>query len=289
MAFWKEKNKILEDFLAEYLKERRPKLLFEAIRYSLFAGGKRLRPFLVILGYQMSGGKDLRKILPIAGAFELIHTFSLIHDDLPGMDDDDFRRGKPSSHKVFGEGIAILAGDALYSLAFDLVTRASLPEDRLLKILRLIAEASGPEGMIGGQVYDLQAEGVEPTEELVREIHTRKTGSLISAALVAGGIAAGAGEDVLSSMKEIGDKLGMAFQITDDILDEIGEKGKLGKAVKKDRERGKCTYVRLYGLDKAKKDAKKLVEEAKDLIRKAFSNKGDYLSDLADFIVERGY
>lgn len=289
MDSWKEKNIHVERILDEYLKEKRPRLLFEAMRYSLFAGGKRLRPFLVILGYTMSGGRDLKEVLPIASAFELIHTFSLIHDDLPGMDDDDYRRGKPSCHKVFGEGIAILAGDALYSMSFKAVTKAPLPKDRLLKIILLMAEASGPEGMIGGQVYDLQAEGVLPTEKLVKEIHTLKTGKLISAALVAGGVAAGVSEETLSILREIGDKLGLAFQITDDILDEVGEKEKMGKKVKKDRERGKCTYVRVFGLEGAKREAKNVAEEAKELIRNKFHQKGKLLLDLADFIVERGY
>ncbi len=287
--YWEEKKEIVEKFLKDYLDNKEPQLLFEAMRYSLFAGGKRLRPLLVFLGYEVCGGERVDEVVPIGAAFELVHTFSLIHDDLPAMDDDDYRRGRPANHKVFGEGIAILAGDALFSMAFEVLFEAPIEKKRLLQIVKLLSVASGARGMIGGQVCDLQAEGAVPDEQMVRKIHRMKTGELIKAALVSGGIAAGADERKLTALRKAGLKLGISFQIVDDILDEIGESEKMGKAVRKDRERGKCTYPRVFGIERAKKDAQDLIEEVKYIINENFGRKGKLLSDLAQFIVERSY
>jgi geranylgeranyl diphosphate synthase type II len=184
--------------------------------------------------------------------------------------------------------LAILAGDALFSMAFEVASEAPLPKERLVEILRLIAEASGPSGMIGGQVYDLAYEGVVPTQDIVMRIHSMKTAKLITAALLSGAIGAGE-KDRLKDLEFIGMNLGLAFQITDDILDEIGDEKKLGKGVKKDRERGKCTYPAVFGIERAKQDARRLANEAKDKVDSVFGKKGRYLKDLADFIVERSY
>ncbi|HDM90388.1 MAG: hypothetical protein DRQ06_02525 [Candidatus Hydrothermota bacterium] len=289
-TYWTERKDLVDRALDALLpgESEFPQVLHRAMRYTLFAGGKRLRPILAITGYEIAGGKDVSEVLPFAAALELIHTFSLIHDDLPAMDDDDMRRGKPSSHKVFGEGLAILAGDALFSHAFSLIAEADAPADVKIAVIREISRATGPEGLTGGQVLDLISEGAEPTEGLVMDIHRRKTAALISCSLAVGGIVGGAGEDLLSALREIGTELGLIFQVVDDILDEIGEKDKMGKGVRKDLERGKCTYVRLKGVEAALSDARAMRDRVKELVReKIGEEKGWVLMDLADYIVER--
>jgi len=291
--YWETRRRWVDEALREFFSRDSidPKILWDAMKYTLFAGGKRLRPVLAIMGYELADGKKVRKeILPIACALELIHTFSLIHDDLPAMDNDDIRRGKPTSHKVFGEGMAILAGDALFAYSFKLLLESTITPDLKLKVIGEVVEATGSFGMIGGQVYDLISEGSEPTEELVRKIHQRKTSALIRSALVVGGIAAKADENIIKSYRKIGENLGMAFQIVDDVLDELGEKEKLGKTVGKDREKGKCTYVKLHGLERAKKDAMKYAQKASKIALSTFGEeKGWPLTALADFIVKRAY
>jgi len=289
-SYWTERKDLVDRALDALLPGESdfPPILHRAMRYTLFAGGKRLRPILAIVGYEVAGGKDISEVLPFAAALELIHTFSLIHDDLPAMDDDDMRRGKPSSHRVFGEGLAILAGDALFSHSFRLIAEADAPAEVKVAVIREITRATGPEGLTGGQVLDLISEGVEPSEGLVIDIHRRKTAALISCSLAVGGIVGRAGEDLLSTLRQVGAELGLVFQITDDILDEIGEKEKMGKGVKKDLERGKCTYVRLKGVEAALLDARALRDRIKELIReKIGEEKGWVLVELADYIVER--
>jgi len=287
-TYWTERKDLVDRALDALLpgESEFPQILHRAMRYTLFAGGKRLRPILAITGYEIAGGKDVSEVLPFAAAIELIHTFSLIHDDLPAMDDDDMRRGKPSSHKVFGEGLAILAGDALFSHAFSLITEADALADVKIAVIREISRAAGPEGLTGGQVLDLISEGVKPSESLVMDIHRRKTAALISCSLAVGGIVGGAGEDLLSTLREIGTELGLVFQVVDDILDEIGEKDKMGKGVRKDIEKGKCTYVRLKGVEAALSDARAMRDRVKEL-EKIGEEKGWVLMDLADYIVER--
>ncbi len=259
------------------------------MRYSLFAGGKRLRPILAIMGYELAGGQDVEnEVLPQAAALELIHTFTLIHDDLPAMDDDDYRRGKLSNHKVFGEGIAILAGDTLLVEAFRLFLQGTQPPDVKIEMMNELIDAIGIDGVMGGQAVDLQSEGKKPTEELVRYIHTRKTGRFIRAALVIGGIAS-RNLSVVEPYRKIGENIGLAFQIADDILDEIGDEATVGKKVHKDRERGKCTYTALYGVAKARSDARRLVDEAIGIARSLFGEDAWPIVELANFIVERTY
>ncbi len=270
-------------------EDREPQVLHRAMRYTLFAGGKRLRPILALAAFEAAGGTDLQQVLPLACSLELIHTFSLIHDDLPAMDDDDFRRGKPSSHKVFGEGMAILAGDALFAAAFDVALQAPLPPEVLVRALRELTWASGPEGMIGGQVEDLEAEGQPPTPERVLRIHRKKTAALIASSLAIGGIAARAPETDVQVLKEAGLAMGLAFQIVDDLLDEIASEKELGKRAHKDRARGKCTYPRVFGLERSREDARAYARQAREILYRGFGPRARRLMEIADFIVERSY
>ncbi len=291
--YWEERRKIVNRGLDKFLPADSPgpRILTEAMRYTLFAGGKRLRPLLAIIGYELSGGTDLEnELLPIACGIEMIHTFSLIHDDLPAMDNDDFRRGKPTNHKVFGEAIAILAGDALFGHAFYVMVRSTAQPSKVIDTIREITDAIGLDGMLGGQVADVTGEKQPPSKELVQYIHSRKTGKFIRASLKAGGIIAGADETTLTVFHEVGEKIGLTFQIVDDILDEIGEKDKLGKSVGKDRESGKQTYVRVFGLDEAKARARELAESAIEQINSYFGEeKGLPLTSLTKFIIERNF
>ena len=287
----REKKKLVDTYLDRYLpdEDEEPKVLSQAMRYTLFAGGKRIRPILSLLTYEICGGRDLDEIMPLACALELIHTFSLIHDDLPAMDNDDYRRGKPTSHKVFGEAIAILAGDALFSYALRLVLRSKLPSNTLIKALDEILDATGKNGMIGGQVEDLLGEKCEPSPERVRSIHLKKTAALIRASLTVGGIAAEVTPETIAQLRMVGENLGMAFQIVDDILDETGKKERLGKSTQKDRGQGKCTYPRVFGLDKSRQDATEYKDNAKRILRGLFGKRAEPLEVIADFVVERAY
>ncbi len=283
---------MVEEELERFLPEDGPgpTILRKAMRYTLFAGGKRLRPVLAIMGYEIAGGEDVKhEILPQAAALELIHTFTLIHDDLPAMDNDDMRRGKPSNHKVFGEGIAVLAGDTLLVEAFRLFIQGKLPHDVKLRMLDELIDAIGVDGVMGGQAYDLMYEGQEATPEIVDYIHSRKTGGFIRAALTIGGIAA-QNERLVPIYREIGDLIGLAFQITDDVLDVVGDETKLGKPIKNDEAAGKSTYPALYGVEESMRRARELVGKAIDL---AHYNIGPEIAwpliELAKFIVERDH
>ncbi len=283
---------MVEEELERFLPEDGPgpTILRKAMRYTLFAGGKRLRPVLAIMGYEIAGGEDVKhEILPQAAALELIHTFTLIHDDLPAMDDDDIRRGKPSNHKVFGEGIAVLAGDTLLVEAFRLFIQGKLPHDVKLRMLDELIDAIGVDGVMGGQAYDLMYEGQEATPEIVDYIHSRKTGGFIRAALTIGGMAA-QNERLVPIYREIGDLIGLAFQITDDVLDVVGDETKLGKPIKNDEAAGKSTYPALYGVEESMRRARELVDKAIDL---AHYNIGPEIAwpliELAKFIVERDH
>jgi len=248
-------NKAYRDYIEEYLgglyaefKDLPQKQLFEAMEYSLLAGGKRLRPIFVFDFCRMCGG-DWHEAAPFAAAIEMIHTYSLIHDDLPSMDNDDFRRGRPTNHKVYGEAMAILAGDALLTDAFMVAARAELPNPAdMATAIALIAECAGSMGMVGGQVLDIQAESRECTVQEVLDIQNRKTGRLISAACALGAIAGGASEEQFDAACKFAAGLGLAFQIRDDMLDVIGTREEMGKGVGTDE--AKNTFVRLYGLEK---------------------------------------
>ena len=263
--------------------------LIDAMRYSLFAGGKRLRPILCIAGAEAVGGAGT-DVLPVACALEFIHTYSLIHDDLPLMDDDDLRRGKPTNHKVFGDAIALLAGDGLLTEAFSLMTSAHatgrIPSDLLLEAIRTISRSAGPGGMVGGQVVDMQWEGKKADLETVKFLHAHKTGALITASVVSGTILSGAEESQIDSMLSYGKKIGLAFQISDDILDIEGDSATMGKMAGADQEKGKTTYPSVLGLDESKKMQTELVQEAVQHL-KEFGEKAEPLRQIAYYIIER--
>ncbi len=263
-----------------------PGTLHEAMRYSVFSGGKRLRPILAIAAFEIAGGEGEAVMAP-ACATEIVHTYSLIHDDLPAMDDDDLRRGRPTCHKVYGEATAILAGDGLLTLAFDVVAREeTLPPERRVAIARELARANGPSGMVGGQVADMEGECAEPTLEGVSFIHRRKTALPIEAAVAIGALAAGAGDETLAALRAYGGAVGLSFQIADDLLDERGTAEEMGKAVGKDRGKGKLTYPGVVGIDAAEARARDLVDEAIAALA-PFGDEAWPLREIARFIVDR--
>ncbi len=259
------------------------------MRYSLFAGGKRLRPILALAAAETVGGR-IADALPLACSLELIHTYSLIHDDLPSMDDDDLRRGKPTSHKVFGEALAILAGDALLTEAFHLLTRPDLMRDvsprRRLRAINQVARAAGSYGMVGGQVMDIASQGQKIESHLLEYIHSHKTGALIAASVCTGAIIGGASPSQYKALNRYGEKLGLAFQVIDDLLDVQGEEKKLGKAVGKDQAKGKATYPALFGIAESRRMAEVLVEEALGRLQ-LFTGRANPLREIARFILKR--
>lgn len=288
-----EQKSLVEDALARYMLQTGGDFSdhIETLRYSLFAGGKRLRPILCIAAARMvSGSTDTDDtVLPIACALECIHTYSLIHDDLPAMDNDDLRRGKPTNHAVYGEAEAILAGDSLQCFAFDLLSNPGhhrIPAQDQLKIISVVARASGPLGMVGGQYLDVVHEGKEISYDLLRTIHRNKTGKLITASVMTGGIAAGATVNQLESLKEYGNSIGLAFQIVDDILNVESTTEQLGKAAGSDAKLGKATYPAIFGIDKSKKMADKAVADAMNAITD-FGDEAEPLRELARYIIER--
>jgi geranylgeranyl diphosphate synthase, type II len=263
--------------------------VIRAMDYSLFAGGKRIRPILCIAGAEAVGG-SADNVLPVACAIELIHTYSLIHDDLPVMDNDDFRRGKPTNHKVFGEAIALLAGDGLLTLAFNLMAgygaEKKVEKNALLRVIDLIASAAGYKGMVGGQVVDITYEGKEPDPNVVEYIHRHKTAALIAASVTAGTILAGGNKDEEKSINRYGQQIGLAFQIADDILNIEGDRGVMGKGTGSDKERGKITYPSVFGAAESKNIQKQLIENAIESLKR-FDNKAEPLRDLARYIIQR--
>lgn len=266
-----------------------PPRLIEAIDYSLMAGGKRLRPALVLECHRACAGAAAAKTRPsalaCAGAIELIHTFSLVHDDLPAMDNDDLRRGRPTNHKVFGEAMAILAGDAMVSMAFELLAVDADPS-KSPALVRELAWATGPQGMIGGQVLDMQAEGRRIAMEELRQLHAMKTGALLTAACRLGAIAAGADEACLAAMDRYGRHLGLAFQIVDDLLDETATPEQMGKATGKDAAKGKNTYPALIGLEASRREAAGQLAAALEAVA-GLGEGAAGLRALATFVVER--
>jgi len=263
--------------------------LIKAMRYSLLAGGKRLRPILCMAGAEAVGG-DGSRVLPVACALEMIHTYSLIHDDLPIMDDDDLRRGKPTNHKVFGDAIALLAGDGLLTEAFNAMTSSEpaewVPPLTLIQAIRLIARAAGHEGMVGGQAVDIQWEGKAADLEVVRFMHTRKTGAMITASVASGAILAGANDVQLKAITSYGEKIGLAFQISDDILDIEGDSETMGKRAGADMEKGKMTYPAVLGLDRSKVIQQEMVLGAIEDLR-GFDERAEPLRRIARYIIER--
>ena len=271
-------------------ESQRPKKLHQAMRYSVFSGlpgqgGKRLRPILTLGASELCAGKK-EQALPAACAIELVHTYSLIHDDLPALDDDDFRRGKPSSHKAFGEATAILTGDALLTLAFEIISR-EMPGDLAGPLTLELARGAGSEGMIAGQAMDIEPDG-KRNLDLLRYIHRHKTGSLIATSVRMGAIAARAPEKSLEKLSSFGENLGLAFQITDDLLDVEGKAAKLGKPVRRDQEQGKLTYPSVLGLERSRVEAENLIAKAVAELS-YFGEKGEFLEALARSILKRQY
>ncbi len=262
----------------------KPTDVHRSMRYSVFSGGKRLRPALALT---VADALELPQaaVLPSACALELIHAFSLIHDDLPAMDDDDLRRGRPTNHKVFGEAVAILAGDALSTLAFEIVARHTPDPTVVPELIIELARATGTEGMIGGQILDITAEGKVPDERLVADIHLRKTAALLRASCTMPALAGRAGAAKVEALRRFGELLGHAFQVVDDILDETSSPEQLGKGTKKDRERGKITYPAAVGLDRSKEIARNMIDEALRALNGL--DRGGQLRALARFVTDR--
>ena len=290
-AYLDNKKGIVEKALAEFCPESHgPGAdVISAMRYSLLAGGKRLRPILCMAGADTVGG-DGQNVLPVACALEMIHTYSLIHDDLPAMDNDDLRRGKPTNHKVYGEATAILAGDGLLTEAFHLMTMSRFPDSggarTLICVIRMIAEAAGYDGMVGGQAVDTRMEGKEAQLPLLDFIHSRKTGALITVSVRSGALLGGGEEDRIRAITRYGEKIGLAFQISDDILDIEGDSEKLGKAVGGDARKGKNTYPALVGLQRSKEIRIELIEAAVESLE-PFDHRADPLRRIAGYIIER--
>jgi geranylgeranyl diphosphate synthase type II len=287
-AYLNEKRELIDSYLKTYFTApSSPSVLHEAMKYSLFAGGKRLRPVLALASFEACGG-DAKKIIPQAAALELIHTYSLIHDDLPAMDNDDLRRGKPTNHKMFGEAMAILAGDALLTEAFFMMTQADIKikPSILLKALREVALASGHNGMVGGQAQDIISEDAEPDGEILEFIHLHKTAALIKSSVRIGPILAGSRKKQLQVLTIYGENTGLAFQIIDDVLDVEGTPEELGKSVGSDSRKKKMTYPSLYGIEGARKKANELISIAIDAIG-IFSSEADPLREIAGYLAKR--
>ena len=259
--------------------------LFDAMRYSLNAGGKRIRPILVLEFCRITGG-DCDKALPAACAIEMLHTYSLIHDDLPCMDNDDLRRGKPTNHVVYGECTATLAGDALQAEAFGTILRSELPAEARAECARILADAVGADGMCGGQFLDMIGENKKLTADELDEINSRKTGALLIAACSMGVAAAGGKEKQMEAASQFGAAIGAAFQIRDDMLDVISTSEQLGKPIGSDAQEHKNTYMALYGADHCMEMIRKLTEHAKAVLNEAFEDTA-FLCELADSMVTR--
>ncbi len=284
----KEQIDFIDRYLDKYLaeKENPQNIIYKAMRYSVFAGGKRLRPILMLNVCKMCGG-DVNEVIPFACALEMIHTYSLIHDDLPAMDNDDLRRGMPTSHIKFGEATAILAGDALLNRAFEVVSEYDGDNvKRAMKAINMLAASSGTEGMIGGQIVDMESEGKEITLDELRYLHLNKTGAIIRSACTIGALMGGGSEDEIEAVDEFAKNLGVAFQIQDDILDVTGSEEELGKPIGSDAEENKNTYVRLVGLEKSRELSEEYSENAKKALD-IFGERAQFLKELTDYLINR--
>ena len=285
--YLKETKKVVEDALDFSLAPEKPEILRESMRYSLLAGGKRIRPILCLASCSLAGG-DPNLAVPTAVAIEMIHTMSLIHDDLPAMDNDDLRRGRPTNHKVYGDAIAILAGDALLTRAFEMVSLRSsgVSSERLLNVVGELSLVAGAPGLVGGQVVDLECEGKEVDLETLEYIHLHKTGALLKACVRTGAMIAGADIKMLDALTKYAKGIGLAFQIIDDILDVTSNSEVLGKTAGKDLLADKTTYPKLLGLEESKRRALTLVKNAKEAIM-PWGKDAICLIALADFITNR--
>lgn len=287
-AYLKERQVQVEAALDRSLPVVYPEKIYEAMRYSLMAGGKRLRPILCLATCELLGG-TIEMAMPTACALEMIHTMSLIHDDLPAMDNDDYRRGKLTNHKVYGEDVAILAGDGLLAYSFEHVAVATqnVPADRVLRVVAMLGRAVGAAGLVGGQVVDLECEGKPDVSlDTLNFIHNHKTAALLEAAVVSGGLLAGASETELQQLSRYAQNIGLAFQIIDDILDITATQEELGKTAGKDLQAQKATYPSIWGLDESRRQAQQLVDEAKAELT-SFGDRAIPLQALAEFITAR--
>ena len=288
----KERANQVESLLKTYMpsEEGYQKIIIESMNYSLSAGGKRLRPILTMEACKAVGG-NVEDSIPFAMAIEMIHTYSLIHDDLPALDNDDLRRGKKTNHIVYGEDMAILAGDALLNYAFEVMLSNSIDKknpNKYLKAINEIAKASGIYGMIGGQVVDIQSENKQISKDKLDYIHNNKTAAIIIGCMRAGAIIGDATSNQLEKITKYAKNIGLSFQIVDDILDILGDESKLGKKVGSDIENQKSSYPSLLGLEESKNIAHELIQEAKDSI-KTINEETKFLRDLADYIIDREY
>ncbi|MGI6225431.1 MAG: polyprenyl synthetase family protein [Peptococcales bacterium] len=288
--YLEEKSKIIDQALDNILikPEVKHKEIYEAMRYSVFAGGKRLRPILCLAACEAVGGSN-EEVLPVACALELIHTYSLIHDDLPAMDNDDLRRGKPTNHIVFGEALAILAGDALLTYSFEIINQLGLKSKKKEKVFEVgfeIAKAAGTGGMIGGQVLDMLSENQKIDKEILFAIHNYKTGALIKGSIKAGAILGGGNAKQIASLTEYGDNLGLAFQITDDLLDILGDAQVIGKPVGSDAKNQKATFPALFGIEKSQEMAQEAINKAEKALID-FGQEADPLRLLARYLLSR--
>ncbi|HJC74430.1 MAG TPA: polyprenyl synthetase family protein [Candidatus Mediterraneibacter faecavium] len=288
---YQKRTELIEDILQKYLPEQTgyQKVIMEAMEYSLMAGGKRLRPMLMRESFELFGGKG-KRIEPFMAAIEMIHTYSLVHDDLPAMDNDDYRRGRKTTHVVYGEDMGILAGDALLNYAFETACTAFElePENSLMigRALKILADKAGIYGMIGGQVVDVKESGRRITGDVLDFIYRLKTGALIEASVMVGAVLAGASDEEVSKIEEIAGKVGMAFQIQDDILDVTSTTEMLGKPVHSDEKNEKTTYVTLRGIDESREEVKRLTSEALDTL-KEMQNEDMFLNELLEWLVYR--
>lgn len=285
---WNERIKLVEEALVKELGKDKALVpeLAASMEYSLTAGGKRLRPILLMAAADAVGAKGTNFIQAACG-IEMIHTYSLIHDDLPAMDNDDYRRGKLTNHKVYGEAMAILAGDALLTQAFEVILRQPhVPAELLLQVVKEMSVAAGPNGMVGGQVIDMLSEGKKISMEELRKMHMGKTGALFRAAIRSGAIMAQAGEKELEALTTYADCFGLAFQITDDILDVVGDEAVIGKPVGSDERNDKSTYVTLTSLEEARRLAADTVAQAVEALE-VFGDKASFLKELVEMLLER--
>jgi geranylgeranyl diphosphate synthase type II len=291
-SYIKERCQLVDNELNRVmpLEDELPFSLHRAMRYSTFAGGKRIRPVLLLAACEAVGG-DVARAVSAAAAMEMIHTYSLVHDDLPAMDNDDFRRGNPTNHKVFGEAVAILAGDALLTQAFILLSNpalaAAVPPATLLQVIHEIACCAGSKGMVGGQVVDMESEGKTDIDlPTVQYIHIHKTGALIKASIKAGALLGGADGETLAALVRYGETIGLAFQIADDILDIEGTTEELGKDAGSDQARGKATYPAVVGIEESRRRASELLDMALEALA-PFDHRADPLREIARYVVAR--
>jgi len=285
----KEKVSIVDEYLEKYLPSDKeyPEVIFKAMRYSVFAGGKRLRPIIVMETCKAFGG-DWQKSMPFACSLEMIHTYSLIHDDLPAIDNDDYRRGRLTSHKMFGEDIAILAGDALLHHAFETMSRAcvKINDVKAVRAMLAIAEGAGVHGMVGGQVVDVISEGKPIDKDTLDFIHKNKTAAMLIGALKSGAIMGGASDEEIKYIERAGELIGVAFQIQDDILDVTSTFDKLGKPINSDEKNNKVTYATMFGVEKAAEFVENMSDEAIEIL-KSMGDKTDFLVRLTEYLIKR--